>query len=63
MEVKMYSDRIKAIADEIENLRLKIYSELNIDDQNDKSELDDELFAVQSKLRYEIIDILKCYEQ
>lgn len=60
----MYKKRFKEIADEIENLRLEIYSGLwiNIDDSDDKTKLDDILFSVQSKLRYEASDILDGYE-
>jgi len=60
----MYSARFKELADEIENLRLEIYSGLhiNIDDTDDKSELDDLLFAVQSRLRFDICEMIKCYE-
>lgn len=60
-----YAERFKEIADDIENLRLEIYSglHLNIDDADDKSKLDDMLFSIQSKLRYEITEILDCYEE
>lgn len=60
----MYKKRFKEIADEIENLRLEIYSGLwiNIDDSDDKTKLDDILFSVQSKLRYEASDIFDGYE-
>lgn len=61
----MYKERFKDIADEIENLRIEIYSGLhiNIDDPDDKLELNDLLFSIQSKLRYEIKEILECYEE
>lgn len=60
----MYKKRFKEIADEIENLRLEIYSGLwiNIDDSDDKTKLDDILFSVQSKLRYEASDIFDGYK-
>ena len=60
----MYKKRFKEIADEIENLRLEIYSGLciNIDDSNDKTELDDILFSIESRLRYEVSEILGGYE-
>ena len=60
----MYSKRFEEIANDIENLRLKIYQGLhiNIYDKKDKAELDDLLFSIQSKLRYEAIEILQCYE-
>lgn len=60
----MYRNRFKEIADEIENLRIEIYSglHLNIDDADDKTELDDILFSIQSKLKYEVKEILDGYE-
>lgn len=60
----MYKKRFKEIADEIENLRLEIYSSLhiNIDDADDKAKLDDTLFSIQSKLKYEAREILDRYE-
>lgn len=60
----MYKKRFREIADEIESLRLEIYSGLriNIDDSDDKTELDDMLFSIQSKLKYEVKEILDCYE-
>lgn len=60
----MYRNRFKEIADEIENLRIEIYSglHLNIDDSDDKTELDDILFSIQSKLKYEVKEILDGYE-
>lgn len=61
----MYSKIFKDIADQIENLRIEIYQGLhvNIDNENDKCELDDLLFSIQSKLRYEVCKILDCYEE
>lgn len=60
----MYSQRLKNIADDIENIRLEIYSGLHIDIDypEDKSELDDLLFSIQSKLRYQAKEIVECYE-
>lgn len=60
----MYSKRFEEIANDIENLRLEIYQNLhiNIYDSADKAELDDLLFSIQSKLRYEVKEILQCYE-
>ena len=60
----MYQKVFKDIANEIENLRIEIYSSLhiNIDNEDDKCELDDLLFSIQSKLRYKVADILDCYE-
>lgn len=47
-----YAERFKEIADDIENLRLEIYSglHLNIDDADDKSKLDDMLFLYTVKI-------------
>jgi hypothetical protein len=60
-----YSNRFKEIADEIENIRIEIYSSLhiNIDDPDDKSKLDDMLFMIQSKLIYDVREIIECYEE
>ena len=60
----MYSKRFEEIANDIENLRLEIYQNLhiNIYDNTDKAELDDLLFSIQSKLRYEVKEIVQCYE-
>lgn len=61
----MYSKRFEEIANDIENLRLEIYQNLhiNIYDNADKVELDDLLFSIQSKLRYEVKEIVQCYEE
>jgi len=60
----VYSKRFEEIANDIENLRLEIYQNLhiNIYDNADKAELDDLLFSIQAKLRYEAKEILQCYE-
>lgn len=57
-----YGKILKDIADQIENLRVEIYSLNYIDDENDKVEFSDLLFSIQSKLRYEAQDIIECYE-
>jgi hypothetical protein len=59
-----YSKRFKEISNEIENLRLEIYSSLhiNIDNPDDKSKLDDMLFTIQSELRYNVTELIECYE-
>ena len=64
MNKTYYSQRFKNIADDIENIRLEIYSgfHINIDDSDDKMELDDLLFSIQSKLRYQVKEIIECYE-
>lgn len=61
----MYSKRFEEIANDIENLRLEIYQNLhiNIYDNIDKAKLDDLLFSIQSKLRYEVNKIVQCYEE
>lgn len=43
---------------------MEIYSSLHIDIDNadDKTELDDMLFQIQSKLRYDVKEIIECYE-
>lgn len=64
VKYEKYADRFAFIADEIEKLRKEIYSGkyLNIDDTNDRIELDDLLFSIQSKLRYDVANILNPYE-
>ena len=61
----MYSKRFEEIANEIENLRLEIYrnNHINVYDKKDKAELDDLLFSIQSKLHYDVKEILQCYEE
>lgn len=63
--MQYYNKRFKEIADEIENIRIEIYSGLHIyiDDSDDKSKLDDMLFMMQSNLRYDIREIIDCYEE
>lgn len=63
--MQYYNKRFKEIADEIENIRIEIYSGLHIyiDDSDDKSKLDDMLFMIQSKLRYNTREIIDCYEE
>lgn len=62
---EQYTTQITKIANDIENLRLKIYSDktLNIYNAEDKVKIDDILFSIQSKLRYEVNPILACYEE
>ena len=50
------------IADKIEKLRMEIYQEKDISDKWDKHKIDDLLFEVQSKLRFDIIEIVESYE-
>ena len=60
----MYKQRFEEIANQIESLRIEIYSgsHLKIDEPDDKIKLDDMLFSIQSKLRYEVREILDYYE-
>jgi DNA-binding TFAR19-related protein (PDSD5 family) len=53
---------LKEMADRIEDIRIDLYSHNIIDDPDDKSKLDDMLFSIQSKLRYDVKDIIECYE-
>ena len=47
---EMYEEKIRAIADEIERIRLEMY--LNISDTDeDKEYFSDKLFSMQSQLR------------
>lgn len=57
----MYIEKLKSISDEIEQLRLEIYQNFNMDSE-DKDELDNTLFSIQSKLRYDAVDIVNSYE-
>ena len=57
----MYIEKLKSISDEIEQLRLELYQNLNMDSEN-KDELDNILFSIQSKLRYDAVDIVNSYE-
>ena len=60
----MYSKKFEEIANEIENLRLQIYQDSNINIYNidDKLGLDTMLFSMQSRLRYEVKEMLEYYE-
>lgn len=57
-----YSPILKDLADQIENLRIEIYSKNIIEDADDKSEFDDLLFMIQSKLRFQAKEIMECWE-
>lgn len=57
----MYVEKLKSISDEIEQLRLELYQNFNMDSE-DKDELDNILFSIQSKLRYDAVDIVNFYE-
>jgi hypothetical protein len=52
---------LKELADTIENTRIKIYSG-HIDLEDDKQEVDDKLFSIQSKLR-DVAETIKYYEE
>lgn len=58
----MYNKLLKELANTIENTRLKIYSGLHVDLEDDKQEVDDKLFSIQSKLR-DVAELIKCYEE
>lgn len=47
---EMYENKIRAIADQIEALRLEMYPQINNNDE-DKQYFDDKMFSLQSKLR------------
>ena len=47
---EMYEDKIRAIADEIERIRLEMYPKIS-DTDEDKTYFSDKLFSVQSQLR------------
>lgn len=58
----MYSKLLKEIADTIENIRLEIYSGIHIDLEDNRPEVDDQLFSIQSRLR-NVAEIIECYEE
>lgn len=47
---EMYEEKIRAIADEIEKLRLEMYPKIS-DTDEDKTYFSDKLFSMQSQLR------------
>lgn len=47
---EMYEDKIRAIADEIERIRLEMYPNIS-DTDEDKEYFSDKLFSMQSQLR------------
>lgn len=47
---EMYEDKIRAIADEIERIRLEMYPKIS-DTDEDKEYFSDKLFSMQSQLR------------
>lgn len=53
-KTEMYVKRAKRIADEIESLRLDLWKEIK--ELEDKRELDNLLFSLQSKLRYNAVE-------
>jgi len=57
----MYSKLLKELADTIENTRIEIYSGLHIDLEDDRQEVDDRLFSIQSRLR-NVTELIECYE-
>ena len=61
----LYSKQLKNIADEIENLRVEIFQKYDSSEffkKNDKENLDDMLFSIQSKLRYSCKEYLEWLE-
>lgn len=56
-KTEMYVKRAKKLADEIETLRLDLWKEIK--ELEDKRELDDLLFSLQSKLRYRAIELIE----
>lgn len=62
MKIK-YSLILKDLADQIENLRIEIYSKKIIDDKDDNMEFTNLLFSIQNKLRYDAKKIIECYEE
>ena len=47
---EIYKNKIRAIAEQIEALRLEMYPQIS-DNDEDKQYFDDEIFSLQSKLR------------
>lgn len=47
---EMYEEKIRAIADEIERIRLEMYPKIS-DTDEDKEYFSDKLFSMQSQLR------------
>lgn len=47
---EMYEEKIRAIADEIERIRLEMYPKIS-DTDEDKTYFSDKLFSMQSQLR------------
>ena len=59
----VYGDKLTKLADEIETLRTDIYKDTKLNlSVDDKTELDNLLFSIQSKLRYDTKEIIDCYE-
>mgnify|MGYP003298448315 CR=1 FL=1 len=56
-KTEIYVKRAKNLADEIDTLRLDLWKEIR--DLEDKSELDDLLFSLQSKLRYHAVELIE----
>lgn len=59
----MYAEKITKVADEIEEIRKELYSKKYIDSDEIREKIDNILFGMQSKLRYNIATILKDYEE
>lgn len=59
----MYAEKITKVADEIEEIRKELYSKKYVDSDEIREKIDNILFGMQSKLRYNIATILKDYEE
>lgn len=51
---------LRSLANQIEDIRIELYSWNIIDDEDDKVYVDDKLFCLQSQLR-DIADLVECY--
>lgn len=59
----MYAEKITKVADEIKEIRKELYLKKCIDSDEIREKIDNILFEMQSKLRYNIATILKDYEE
>ena len=59
----MYAEKITKVADEIKEIRKELYLKKYIDSDEIREKIDNILFEMQSKLRYNIATILKDYEE
>ena len=54
----LYKNELREIAQKLEEFRLKIYKEIDSCEE-DKTYIDNELFKIQSNLRYEKADLIE----